>query len=131
MNRTVITAASGALGAFAFVAAAGVGYAVGNSHAAGRTVTRTVTVTKTAPPKVVTRWKTATKTVTVTVTATPQAGGIPCLENAGRVWLFGGGGAVTQTTCHLLPVYPEATGQFQLVAADGTSGGIYGPVSGG
>jgi hypothetical protein len=131
MNRTVITAAAGAVAAFALVAAAVAGYLVGNSHAAGNTVTRTVTVTKTAPPKIITRWN--TKTVTVAATATPQAAGIPCLEEAGRIWVSGGalGTSATQTTCHVVAVAPDSLGEFELVAADGTSGGIYGPVSGG
>jgi hypothetical protein len=72
MNRTAITASAGAVAALALVAVGGAGYLAGNSHAAGRVVTRTVTVTKTSPPKIVTRWKTRTETRTVTVTATPS-----------------------------------------------------------
>lgn len=75
MNRWVAPAAIGAVAALAFVAVGAGGYAVGNSHAAGRVVTVRATVTKTTPAKIVTRWKTNTKTVTVTVTASPTADG--------------------------------------------------------
>jgi carbohydrate-binding DOMON domain-containing protein len=129
LNRTVLAASAGAGAVVALMAAGGAGYLVGNSHAAGRTITRTVTVTKTAPPKVVTRWKTNTKTVTVTATATPQAATVPCgamampAGSSGQVEI-GHLGGPADTTCTVSVISPEGAshlGVISLTAPDGQS----------
>jgi hypothetical protein len=111
-----------AAGAGAFVVLAGVavaGYAV--HHPA--TVTRTVTVTRTAPPKVITR--TAPK-VTVTVTATPAAPppSIPCQVIGGApepgVITAGLPGDTTCTVTLISPMGASRLAQIQLTAGDGS-----------
>jgi hypothetical protein len=112
MNRTVITAASGAVAALALVAVGAGGYAVGNSHAAGRTVTVRATVTKTAPPTIVTKWK--TKTVTVTATATPQAdsGALRCAEEEAALLMAEGQFMVNHEDQSGMTLYPANANGF-------------------
>lgn len=56
--------------------------------------------------------------------------GVPCYEQNGKVFLFdvSPGPKPPATYCHLVPVSPASSPDFTVVAADGTKGGVYGPV---
>jgi hypothetical protein len=84
-----------------------------------------------------------TKTVVRTQLSAPQpvktvlipgrervVGGVPCYVEGGRVVLFDvtPGPKPPVTYCHLVPVSPASSADFVVVAADGTRGGVYGPV---
>jgi hypothetical protein len=79
MNRTVIAAAGGAAGTLALAGVFAAGYTVGHSPTTARTITHpaTHTVTVTAAPHVVTRWKTRT------VTKAAGAPSVPCTDEPG------------------------------------------------
>jgi hypothetical protein len=109
MNRTVLAASTGAGAAIVLVAAGGAGYLAGNSHAAGRTVIHTVTVTKTAPPKIVTKWKTNTKTVTVTQA---DAGALHCAEEEAALLMAEGQFMVNHEDQSGMTLYPANANGF-------------------
>jgi hypothetical protein len=116
MNRAVLAASVGAGAVVALMAAGGAGYLAGNSHAAGRTVARTVTVTKTAPPKIVTKWK--TKTVTVTATASSQAdpGALRCAEEEAAMIMAEGQFMVNHEGQSGMTLYPASANGFSAPA---------------
>jgi hypothetical protein len=118
LTRAAFAAGAGAAGTLALVAALAGGYTLGASHARARTVTRTVTVTRTPPPKVITRWKTVPGPA-----VTKTADGVPCEVAANGVpYPPGSGTGSYQATCTVTwrESTPNALGtRMILTAPDG------------
>jgi F420-0:gamma-glutamyl ligase len=109
-----MAAVAGAGGALLLVAAVGGGYLAGHSSRP-RAEVRTVTVVRTAPPKVITQWK--TKIVTVTQTGAPAApAGVPCsMVNTGFLVVGNPGGNVSPTgTCGVALYGNNGNGSVKL-----------------
>lgn len=84
------------------------------------TVTKTVIVTKTLPPKTIVKWR--TRTITVTSPAS-----VSCFSYGGRAYLTSPGAgipAVNGCTISIKPIYPLSTGEatVTVTAPDGGTG---------
>ena len=84
------------------------------------TVTKTVIVTRTLPPKRIIKWRTRT----ITVTSPPS---VSCFEYGGRAYLTSPGAgipAVSGCTISISPTYPLSTGEatVTVTAPDGSTG---------
>lgn len=120
MNKTAVAAVAGAAGTLALVAAVGGGYLAGHHSTSVRTEVRTVTVTRTAPPKVITRWKTKTVTVTQTATAAAPAGMACSMVNSGFLVAGNpGGNSTPDGTCQVALYGNGGNGSVKLSDGSG------------